>query len=89
MKTILLYSSIFYLLGMKLGTTVEQIRRWIVPDKQSISLQEESPAKEPTEARTFYVRSGVLHELSGRTAKDSSLLGMRFSKTSIPAAIED
>jgi hypothetical protein len=50
MKTILLFSSIFYLLGLKMGNTVELLKRFIAPVKSIIH----SPAPQPVKLEKSY-----------------------------------
>jgi hypothetical protein len=45
MKTVLLFSSVFYLLGLKMGNTIEILKKIIVPVKSIISAPAEQPAK--------------------------------------------
>ena len=53
MKTVLLFSTIFYLLGLKMGNTVEVIKKFIAPVKSIIH----APAKqsETYEKSYFYL----------------------------------
>lgn len=37
MKTIILFSSIFYLIGLKIGSTIEGVKNAIIPSKSIIS----------------------------------------------------
>jgi hypothetical protein len=50
MKTILLFSSIFYLLGLKVGNTVEIMKRLIAPVKSIMH----SPAPQPVKLEKSY-----------------------------------
>jgi hypothetical protein len=45
MKTILLFSSIFYLLGIKMGNTIEVIKRFIAPVKSIMHVPAPQPVK--------------------------------------------
>lgn len=56
MKTVILFSSIFYLLGLKLGTTIDILKRIATPVRSLIS----APVPEPEKpGKTYYFRSGV------------------------------
>jgi hypothetical protein len=50
MKTILLFSSIFYLLGLKVGNTVEILKRLVAPVKSIMH----SPAPQPVKLEKSY-----------------------------------
>ncbi len=54
MKTVLLFSSFFYLLGLKMGNTIEVLKRVVVPVKTIIS----APATKPERSeKTYYFKS--------------------------------
>ncbi len=50
MKTILLFSSVFYLLGLKLGNTIDLLKRVATPVKKVIS----APALKPESTGKSY-----------------------------------
>lgn len=50
MKTIILFSSFFYLLGLKLGNTVEIVRKVVMPVSAILS----APADKPDEKGKSY-----------------------------------
>jgi hypothetical protein len=50
MKTVLLFSSFFYLLGLKLGNTIDILKRIVVPVKSIIS----APAEKPVQSGKNY-----------------------------------
>jgi hypothetical protein len=52
MKTVLLFSSIFYLLGLKMGNTVELFKKLIAPVKSIMSAP--APKPEKPEKSFFY-----------------------------------
>ncbi len=55
MKTVILFSSIFYLLGLKLGTTIDILKRIATPVRSLIS----APVPEPEKpGKTYYFLSG-------------------------------
>jgi hypothetical protein len=45
MKTVLLFSSIFYLLGLKMGNTIEILKRFIAPVKSIMHAPAPQPVK--------------------------------------------
>lgn len=51
MKTMILFSSIFYLLGVKLGNTVEVVKKIVLPVKTAIS----APVT-TKEGRNYYMK---------------------------------
>ncbi len=54
MKTVILFSSIFYLLGLKLGTTIDILKRIATPVRSLIS----APVPEPEKpGKTYYFLS--------------------------------
>jgi len=57
MKTVLLFSSIFYMLGMKAGNTIEILKRVIVPVKSIISAP--VPNRVPAGKSYFYKPEGT------------------------------
>jgi hypothetical protein len=54
MKTIILFSSIFYLLGLKLGGTLTFFRHLAGPVKTVISLPVEKPEKTTDEGKSYF-----------------------------------
>jgi len=60
MKTVLLFSSIFYMLGMKVGNTIEILKRVIVPVKSIISAP--VPNRVPAGKSYFYKPEGTSSE---------------------------
>lgn len=52
MKTVLLFSSIFYLLGLKMGNTIEVLKKFIAPVKSIMSAP--APQPEKPEKSFFY-----------------------------------
>jgi hypothetical protein len=56
MKTILLFSSVFYLLGLKLGNTIDLLKRVATPVKKVISAPALKP--EPTGKSYFFKADG-------------------------------
>jgi hypothetical protein len=52
MKTVLLFSSIFYLLGLKMGNTIDVLKRFIAPVKSIMHAPAPQPAK--AEKSFFY-----------------------------------
>ena len=56
MKTVLLFSSVFYLLGLKLGNTIDILKKVVTPVKSVISapaVRQEKPEK------AYYFKSKV------------------------------
>ncbi len=56
MKTILLFSSVFYLLGLKLGNTIDLLKRVATPVKKVITAPAIKP--EPTGKSYFFKTEG-------------------------------
>jgi hypothetical protein len=53
MKTVLLFSSIFYLLGLKMGNSIEILKRFIAPVKSILH----APAPEPVKSeKSFFYK---------------------------------
>jgi hypothetical protein len=52
MKTVLLFSSIFYLLGLKMGNTIDVLKRFIAPVKSIMHAPAPQPVK--SEKSFFY-----------------------------------
>jgi hypothetical protein len=50
MKTVLLFSSIFYLLGLKMGNTIDVLKRFIAPVKSIMH----APAPQPVKSEKSY-----------------------------------
>jgi hypothetical protein len=50
MKTIILFSSIFYLIGLKIGSTIEGVKNAIIPSKSFIT----SPLKKSERSEKNY-----------------------------------
>lgn len=57
MKTMLLFSSFFYLLGVKLGNTVEVIKKIVLPVRTAISAP---VTAHKGEGRNYYVKPSEL-----------------------------
>jgi hypothetical protein len=54
MKTIILFSSIFYLIGLTVGSTIEGVKKALIPSKSIIS----SPLKNAEKGeKTFHFKS--------------------------------
>lgn len=71
MKTVLLFSSIFYLLGLKVGNTVELFKKLVAPVKSIMSAPVPKPEK--PEKSFFYKPDEVKAEKKTvRKKKDNS-----------------
>lgn len=55
MKTIVLFSSIFYLLGLKLGSTISFLRHLAEPVKTVITLPIEKAENKPDKGSRIYI----------------------------------
>ncbi len=74
MKAILLFSSIFYLLGLKLGATLERVKK-LLPAKQSVVMTAERNEALP-EGGTYIVR----HVAPGTTGSAASGNAVKVKK---------
>jgi hypothetical protein len=68
MKTMLLFSSIFYLLGLKLGNTIEVVKRVVLPVRSVIS----APATKPESAGESYYFKTTEPAAKNKTEKNNS-----------------
>jgi hypothetical protein len=71
MKTIILFSSIFYLLGLKLGGTLTFFRHLAGPVKTVISLPAEKPETTADEGKSFLFQPAKTVRDLKSTHKDS------------------
>ena len=80
MKTVLLFSSIFYLLGLKVGNTVELVKRLMAPVKSIMSAPVPKPEK--PEKSFFYKPDEVKAEKKTvRKKKDITAYAVTPAKT--------
>jgi hypothetical protein len=74
MKTVLLFSSVFYLLGLKMGNTIEILKKIIVPVKSVISIPAEKPAQS---GKTYHFKPDAIStkkEMENQKKTKSALL---------------
>jgi len=82
MKTLLLFSSIFYLLGLKLGNTIEVVKRIVLPVRSVIS----APATKPESTGKCYYFTTAKPATKNKTEKKDST---NVNKTSGNRIIEN
>jgi hypothetical protein len=91
MKTVLLFSSIFYLLGLKMGNTIDVLKRFIAPVKTIMYAPAHQPVKpeksffyKPEEIRVekkvLKKRTNVTTNEATPSAKESNLREKSTSK---------
>jgi hypothetical protein len=71
MKTVLLFSSVFYLLGLKIGNTIEILKKVAVPVKTIIALP---AAREEKPEKTYYFKTGDAVPGKEKESKGTSTL---------------
>ena len=78
MRTVILFSSFFYLLGLKLGQTVELIKRVAVPVRTVIQAP---PLREDKPDRAYFFNKGGSDQTKPETEKKAVSDSVRDSGT--------
>jgi hypothetical protein len=73
MKATLLFSAIFYLIGLKIGNTIESVLHSVLPAKPVISSPLKKSDKSLKDEKTYSFKDGFIkkEEKVKETAKDS------------------
>jgi hypothetical protein len=85
MKTVLLFSSIFYLLGLKMGNTIDVLKRFIAPVKSIMHAPAPQPVKQ--EKSFFYKPDEISIEkkvLKKKTKESNNVTTPSSSQSSLP-----